>query len=108
MQDSIASHRDPEMMICDRPIVLKLEDYVDVIALLHIDRGYISIRIEGVNRDGRIIHFLSESGQMHAHYLIYSIQRIFRISIQGLVIDGQMLSIQQYLLFEDSCLISYG
>ena len=95
------------MMISDIRIVLKLEDKIHIIDLLHTGRLNLSVLIDKVDRYGRVVHLLCETGKMKTHHLIESVHRVVVAGRQGTVIYGDMFSIQKYLLFKDMGLIFY-
>ena len=107
VKDAISSHGYPEMMVLHRSIMLKLEDNINVVALLHLYGDDISVGIERIDRDCRIVHLLRKPVQMKAHYFVYSRQRIFGVALQFLIINIEAFSIQQYLFLKDTGLICY-
>lgn len=93
------------MMIFHLRIVLELEYYIDAIYLIDLHRTYISLIINHIDRNFRIIHLLGETGQVQTHNLIDAAHRIIRIGSQSDVIDCQMLAVEHYLFFENERLV---
>ena len=93
MQNAVAGHGDSEMVIFHFLAVLELEHKIYVIAFLHLDGDHIAVLVKSIDRNGRVIHLLGETGQMQTHDLIDTLHRIVDIALQQLVVYCQVLSI---------------
>ena len=88
MQDTVAGHCDSEMMVFHLTVMLQLKHEIQIIALLHLNGYYITVLVEGIDRDSWIIHLLSKTGQMQTHDLIYATHRICGIALKSFIING--------------------